>query len=635
MPLATPGEGQILLDGMIFTLAKQMDGSPGQLQVQELGTFPRKITIGDPGKDSQDFLSTWIISDLTGGHGLADHQTDATISRYRYATMDVTKPNMWTQRSKVNTETGTAGAFWPAGDLLVSGNVEMYGVFGTDLHLWTEATDTWTDTTRNLSAAPVNCGVAFAGTGTLRLFIPMGTTGYATDTGAAITNVATSGSTPGVRDFAILGTMLIALDTNNQLWFTVDGTAWTSFGADGKIDGSFTAYRLDHYRDALGNPSLIIATSGGTYVFDPAGPTLYDQDLQYPMHPDQGLAACEWRGIYYVSVGMGIHSYNSGTGTIDAMGLDRDEGLPYLYNYNSRIVDLEPAYNEMYALVQGSTADSTRPSVHRWTGKGWHAVWEHTTTATVTRLYVSQARSTYRVWWGGGNNSYTMELPRGYTNPKQMSVNLSTNLLDTTGYVETGLTDMGMAGYRKIAHSARVRIAYLNAAHGTTIPTLGYRLRDEDAYTTVYSWTQVFSADPAPINYQTYHYAFGGSSTDATGVGFDEIELKLTVPDQYGIVKFMAMDFIKVPKLNKSWTAVIDMTASSEVNSPSAMQTKINALINAETICELVHRGTTYWVHLASWTGADNTGKGDDRSMRTIQIIETRFTTTEDGTYLS
>jgi hypothetical protein len=40
-------------------------------------------------------------------------------------------------------------------------------------------------------------------------------------------------------------------------------------------------------------------------------------------------------------------------------------------------------------------------------------------------------------------------------------------------------------------------------------------------------------------------------------------------------------------------------------------------------------------VHLASWTGADNTGKGDDRSMRTIQIIETRFTTSEDGLYLS
>ena len=57
----------------------------------------------------------------------------------------------------------------PLGDLLYSGNVEMYGAFGTDLHLWNESTDAWTDTTQNLTAAPVNSGVAFKGTGTLKL----------------------------------------------------------------------------------------------------------------------------------------------------------------------------------------------------------------------------------------------------------------------------------------------------------------------------------------------------------------------------------------------------------------------------------------------------------------------------------
>lgn len=139
---------------MLFPLVKEQGGAPGRLQVQEVGgTFPRKITIGDPTKDSQDFLSTWIISDLSGGHGLANHQTDATVNRYRYATMDVTRPNMWTQRPKVNEETGTAAAFWPLGDLLVGGTINFYGAFGTDLHVWNESTDAWTDTTRNLGSA--------------------------------------------------------------------------------------------------------------------------------------------------------------------------------------------------------------------------------------------------------------------------------------------------------------------------------------------------------------------------------------------------------------------------------------------------------------------------------------------------
>jgi hypothetical protein len=628
MPITVATKDHVILNGYAFPVIES------RLQVQDLGTFPRKITIGDPTLESQDFLSTWAISDLTGGHGLQEHQTDATISRYRYATMDVTRPHMWTQRPKVNTETGTAGTFMPLGDLLYSGNIEMYSAFGQDLHIWNESTDAWTDTTSNLAAAPVNNGVAFAGTGTLRLFIPLGSTGYDTYTGATHASVAASGSTPAARDFAVFSQMLICLDTSNQLWWTTDGTTWTSFGADGKIDGSFTAYRLDHYRDTMDNPTLIISTSGGTWLFDPGGPTLYDQDLEYPVHPDQGLAACEWRGIYYVSVGMGVHSFNSATGVIDAMGLDRDEGLPYVYGYNSKIIDLYPAYNEMYCLVQGSTADSTRPSVQKWTGRGWHAVWELGTTGTASRLYVSQARSTYRVWWGVGNNSYTIELPRAFTNPKQMSFNLAANLLDTTGQIETGMTDMGMPGFRKIAHSARVRIAYLNDASGSTAPTLYYRLRDEDSYTEVYRWTQVFSGGATDIPYETYHFAFGGSSTDATGVGFDEIELKLVIPDQYGIVKFAAMDFVKIPKQNRAWTMTFDLNASYDNVSPSSLAAVLDALIISETITKLIHRGKTYWVRLASWNGSDNTGKGDDRGQRTVQIIETRFVTNEAGAYL-
>jgi hypothetical protein len=629
MPITVATDDQVILNGYAFPVTES------RIQVQDLGTFPRKITIGDPTLESQDFLSTWAISDLTGGHGLQEHQTDATISRYRYATMDVTRPRMWTQRPKVNTETGTAGAFMPLGDLFVTPNIEMYGAFGTDVHVWTESTDSWTDTTRNLSAAAVNPGKAFAGTGTLRLFIPCGATGYATETGAALVNVAASGSVPAVKDFIVFSQMLVALDMSGQLWWTTDGTTWTSFGVDGKIDGSLTAYRLHNHRDVMGNPTIVISTTGSIWVFDPGGPTLYEQDLEYPVHPDQGLAATDWRGEYWVSVGMGAHKWNSSSGTIDAVGLDRDEGLPYLYGYNSKIVDFYPAYNEMYALVQGSTADSTRPSVHKWTGRGWHAVWEHTTTATVTKLYVSQARSTYRVWWGGGNNSYTIELPRGFTNPKQMSYNNATNLLDTTGYIETGMTDMGMPGFRKIAHSARVRIAYLNAASGSTAPTLHYRLRDEDAYTEVYRWTQVFSAGSQVVPYETFHFAFDtNGTTDADGVGFDEIELKLTIPDQYGIVKFMAMDFMKIPKQNRAWTMTFDLTSSYDNVSPSTLAGVLEALVISEEVVPMIHRGKTYFVRLGSWNGTDNTGKGDDRGQRTVQIIETRFVTNEAGAYL-
>jgi hypothetical protein len=625
MPVSYTADGEIMLGGMLFPLVKEQGGAPGRLQVQEVGgTFPRKITIGDPTKDSQDFLSTWIISDLSGGHGLSNHQTDATVNRYRYATMDVTRPNMWTQRPKVNEETGTAAAFWPLGDLLVGGTINFYGAFGTDLHVWNESTDAWTDTTRNLGSVAVDTGVAYAGTGTLRLFIPRGANGYSTDTGAALVDVAASGSVPAVRAFAIFGTLLIALSTTNQLWYTSDGTTWTSYGTDGKVDGSVTAYGIDTIRDVMGNPTLAVNTSGGVWVFDPAGPTLYRQDLQYPMHPDQGLAAVDWRGIYYVSVGMGIHSWNPATGTIDAVGLDRDEGLPYLYNYNCKIVDMAGGYNEMYALVQGSSGDSTRSSVHKFTGFGWHAVWEAASSITMTRLVVSQANSTYRVWWGGGNTSYTIELPLGYTNLKQIATSGSGTLLTKPGYIETGLNDMGMAGYRKIAHSAQFRIAMpQNDTNGPSAPQLYYRLKEGGAYVEMVDASGlVWPAGSGSLDWLTAHFWF---DSNKTGIAFDEIELKLVVNNIYGVVGYLTMDFVKVPRTNKAWTATLDLSEAYDDESPATMAAKLEDLIASEAFTTMVHRNDTYYVRLASWSGPDNTGLGDERSMRTIQIIETRF----------
>jgi hypothetical protein len=611
MPQTYPDHGTILLDGEQYPLVG------GTLLVQDLGTWQPRITIGDPSLDSQQHMSTWALSDFSGGEGITEHFTDATVNRYRFSTLDISRPGMWTQRLRVDTENGTAGAWWPLG---VVGGV-LYSTFGTDVHSWNETTNAWTDTVDNLTGAPVNTAVVFQGTGgTTYLYIPLGTS-YDVYDGATVTNTAS----PNFKDFAVLGQSLIGLDDVNQLHHSEDGTTWTSFGAEGKIPPSTTAYTLRVYRDSSDNPSLIISTSGHVYVFDPQGPTLYEQDLWFPTHPDQGLAACAWRGTYYVSVGTGVHSWNSATGSIDQVGLDRDDGLPYLYGLNSRIVSMVPAYNEMYALVQGSTADSSRPSVHRFDGTGWHPVWEHSTTGTATRLHISQADSTYRVWWGVGNSSYTIELPRGFTNPKQMTANSSTNGLDSgSHYFETGLTDMGMPGFRKIAHSAKLRMAIpQDDVSNTGQPFLYYRTKEGGSYTLVNEASGiVWPAGGGVVDYFTLNFYFGDAFV---GVPFDEIELKLVTFNQYFIGKYLTMDFIKIPRKNNAWTATLDLTMPHDHSNPNIMSDAIAALIDTERIITMVHHKTTYYVRLASWNGSDNTGIGDFRNTRTIQILETRF----------
>ena len=624
MPLAGSADpGTIVLDGMAFKLA-QATGNDGAdlITVSQMSAYQPGITIGSPNVESHPVLATWGIEDLTGGHGLADHMAGVTDNRYRYSTLDVSRPGKWFPRWKVTTETGTAGAFWPAGDLLYSGNVEMYGVFGTDLHIWDESTDSWTDTTNNLTAAPVNTGVAFAGTGTLRLFIPMGASGYATYTGASFANVAASGSVPAAKAFCVYGqTNLICLATNGQLWSSVDGTTWVSYGTDGKIDAALTANWLYEDRDAMGNPVVMVVTTGGLFAFDPAGPTLYQQDLKFPNHPTQGLTGCNWRGDQYIAVGLGVHSYTGGN--IGSMGLDRDEGLPFALGYNAKIVSLVPEYNNLYALVQGDNSKSYA-SVQRWSGYGWHSVWEKGSSETVTRLYVSAARGQHRLWWGGGNNSYTVDLPIAFTNPRQIAVDEQDGAFETGGYLRTGLNNMGMPGSRKIAHSVGIRVASVGSSSITnSAPTIKYRLNNDATFTALVGpyaadHSPIVTAASGPIPDDTYFYWFDSSFV---GVPFDEIELEVTT-GQGMLTKWVALYFGKVISGNLAWTVTLDLTNTFEDVTPAAMHDKLDELVTAGTVVRFIYRKTEYRVRVASWTGADSSGRGDTRGMRSVQLIE-------------
>jgi len=369
----------------------------------------------------------------------------------------------------------------------------MYGVFGTDLHIWNESTDAWTDTTNNLTATPVNTGVAFKGTGTLKLFIPMGSSGYATYTGATFANVAASGTVPAARCFCVFGnTSLVCLDTVGQLWYSVDGSAWTSFSTDGKVDESLTANWIYEDRDAMGNPVLMVVTTGGLYSFDPAGPTLYRQDLQFPNHPSQGQVGCSWRGEQYISAGLNVFTYTGGN--IGSIGLDRDEGLPITLSGRAQIVSLAPELNGLYALVQGDPdgavgADYTvNSSIHVWTGFGWHAVWEsadpygNASPCDVSRLYVSGARATHRLWWGADRDSLTIQLPIGLTNPRAIQ-GYGGSAYESDAYIETGLTNLGMPGSEKIAVSVGVQ-ADSNNGVALAYPTVKYRTREGGSWTT-------------------------------------------------------------------------------------------------------------------------------------------------------
>ena len=591
------------------------------LTVQQVTSFPAKVTQGEVNKGSHPLLSTWGFDGLTGGHGIAKHD-GTTTRRYRIGLADTHNASYIAAPKKAVAIAGTSAAFMPHNDLVVSSTRRFYGSFGTDLYLFDESGDTMTDTTKNLSAAAVNPGVAFQGTGTLKLFIPCGTTGFATWDGTTLTNVAASGSKPAAKDFVQLGTLFICLDTSNVLWYTTDGSTWQKFSPSVGLDAGIVGNRLEIYKNGYGDKTVHIATDCGLFTFDPLGPTLYDTDLALPNHPYQGLGIRRWRDQLYISSGTGMFSWNGSA--IDPMGLDRNHGLPEeLVGTNGRITDVCSDLNYLYALIGAGFVDSY--SIHAWTGEGWQMIWTGTADLlTTSKMVVSSAQSGYRLWWGYGNSAMTLPLNIPFANAEALAA------LNDTGYnhawsLQTGMNAFEMDGYTKIA--ATVAWREYTADDGKL--EFSYRTADDDAFITIpgYDFTPSTSTSTdGAWHDREYEFGFDAINARFYGEPVGQIEFQwrgdptmvYTGPD---IIKDFVCTFQKVVEGYRAWSTPMNLQRYYDHNQGDFAEL-INELVLANEYCDFQYQQEIVRVKFASWSGVDETGQAHHGGMRRLSIIE-------------
>ena len=60
----------------------------GEVRMTRLATFERKLTIGDATRDSDDFISSWVIGDFTGGGQIFDINEGSDIGRFWFGVAD-------------------------------------------------------------------------------------------------------------------------------------------------------------------------------------------------------------------------------------------------------------------------------------------------------------------------------------------------------------------------------------------------------------------------------------------------------------------------------------------------------------------------------------------------------------------
>jgi hypothetical protein len=453
-----------------------IDGEPfptvGELREEDLARLPPKTTIGPYTHESDPIFATWSMESWTGGGQKEWLVEGSDTDRYWTGTLEARWANQLTLGPEILSVSGTSvqGAR-PVGEH--EGTIWL--CWDTSLFKWVEATKTITAGAVNLQAVPSNKGVVYKG----NLYVPQGGTGYEALDGAGPTKTSYANTVLMPVDFVVWDDKLVALTTTGQIRWSQNGADWKA-SADlthaaaaatylALPDGT-TPRQLVLFFNRSDEDAVHIITDRDVWAWDPVTPKLYRTHLRFPPHMDQGLGASVWRDDMQVAVGVGVHGYNGST--IRVMGLDRDHGLPA--EYRGRIMDLQPEYNGIYALVEGISeanegeeelvldagpmdeqiyigAERALSSLHVFTGFGWHQIWAaNTASGSSTWSMVTTASDTYRLFWGHGEHIFTTVLRRMFHAPLQ-GLRAGIDRFQTDGFIETGRFDGGMAGYDKVA----------------------------------------------------------------------------------------------------------------------------------------------------------------------------------------
>lgn len=602
----------------------------GGVQSQLSSIYPQKQVTGDYTKDSQQRASVLALSDWRGGIGVKKMRAPEQVNRSWWSTCSqryrghLVLPGLAT----VTAVSGVSGSFTigAMGEL----NGEIYAAFGTSVRKYNNTTDSWGSSLATLPAVATHA-LSFRMGGTVYL-------AFATSGGYTYTSdgVAFTDDTKDAKFLAYWDDRLWGIDTTGQLWFSTAIGVETNDAQLPLPDNSVTSMFVGRLPN--GELALYVGTTYGLFAHDIDNAKLIPTALSEPsisQHPDNGKGTTRWRDYTFFSAGNGIFQYGVGgeTAAIRVMGPDRDDGLPS--DKRGVIRQLLGTTNELLAVLDSTSApgsmnmfgsrgalsaaaviapDTGFSHILGWDEKGWESKWLGGNTATaISCAYVSNAYSTYRLWWAHNQRVYYMALPRDIVNPEE----LVTFPYAASSDHETAWFNADQEEVDKLALELRIELA---GASATETAVISYGIN----YSSSYTQFGTISSD----GITTYLFP---DSTTPTGTAFRAIRFKISLargstttetPD----VLSLTLTYRKKLPAKYSHTFEIDMSSQHGGRSPKELRAALIAAIESTTLVEFTFRddaGLTrnYWVDVVQGMGLEQTGL-DERGSSLVSCVE-------------
>ena len=632
-------ENEVSLNGVFYPIK-------GPVQSTLASIYPSKVVIGDTTRDSQLRASVLSWSDWRGGIGVERMAGATQADRAWWSTLHLRNQGhlvlpRYTKDTKAISGIGIV-------DVTVIGELSnaIYAAFGLSVRSYDNVADDWGSELDALPAAASDIITARVG-GTVFLVIACGTHYVRTVDGATWEE-----ENDDIEYLSYWDDRLWGIDSTGQLkWannLALGGSAptWTD-DAQLQLPNDYVT-DLFVSRDAGGEPILYVSTKVGLFAHDAANSRFVETELTLPFHPNTGQGTTKWRDNLYIPAAEGVLSYTAGaTAVVTTIGPDQDDGV---FNEDgiafspAVIRQLIPSHNDLIALwdatklsdepldmYTGTDENSEssvfqtglgRSAVMAWNRIGWQVLWANTAVTdnadlrSITYGLVSNAYSTYRLWWGQSGRVYYQDLPQSFVNPKQVT----TFQFDGTGELITPWFNADQVEVSKLALELKVEVADASATETVVVEYATNYDTDKDNYTTL-----------GTINSNgTTTYQFPSASAPA-GTEFRSIRFRITLAR--GTTRTVSPDvvnmtFIYRKKLPAKWghTFTTDIFRPYKGKSEKELRSALISAIESDPLVEFTFRdddgGTrNFYVDALQATGIELTGHNEGGETR-VTVVE-------------
>lgn len=390
----------------------------GEVRTTRLATFERKVTIGDATRDSDDFISSWVVGDFSGGGQILDINEGSDTDRFWWGVAETRFQNQTSLPPEVVKFTlpGTAGSGMalPVGDVPITstGNTVFYVYYNGKIHAM--ATASAFSSTLNLAVnAPSGPAVSFQGptssSGTTQdtpvLVVPSSAGSYylfltnsisvPTEINCTLNDVnayLANGSQLPLISIVQFNSILYGMDSNGYLFTSANARQWKQVRL---ASGAYLRVpRGQGYRGLTVHmvgiePKLFAITDEQLWLYGLSGsdPEWVDTPVHYPAAQTNGLAWARWRlgEDLWIGVGPDVMRLTTSSVIVPNNGPIRDDGLPPdMYKAGTSntwqatsVIAMTGDHNFLYVLLYHNNGSNYPDfSLMSWTGTGWHCLWQ-------------------------------------------------------------------------------------------------------------------------------------------------------------------------------------------------------------------------------------------------------------------